>query len=56
MRAGGVAAFAVSSNGRLVAIATGQTILIYDTRDYSLSRMFSGITVSFLEFSRDNYS
>lgn len=58
-KSGGVTAFAISTNGRLIcwAISNG-AILVYDTKSFQLVRIFSSqsTTYSYLEFSRDNYS
>lgn len=55
---GGVSALALTPNGRLIAAAlTAGAILIYDTRDFELVRIFfTQEKIVQLEFSKDNYS
>jgi len=58
-KSGGVTAFTVSTNGRMVAYALNNgTILVYDTHSFDLARFFQGpsVSYSYLEFSRDNFS
>ena len=57
-KSGGVLAFDISKNGRLLGLALSNgTILIYDIKDRSLVRIFqNGPKMANLEFSRDNFS
>jgi hypothetical protein len=43
-KSGGVTAFAISPNGRLLAQAINNgTILVYDTKQFNLYRMFTAV-------------
>ena len=57
---GGIMAFSLSPNGRLIAIAiTNGSILVYDTENFQLIRIFEGeqfTQFGHLEFSGDNSS
>jgi WD40 repeat protein len=59
-KSGGVTAFAVTPNGRLLAQAINNgTILVYDTKEFDLVRIFTAVPPTqfmSLEFSRDNFS
>ena len=59
-KSGGVTAFAATPNGRLLAQAINNgTILVYDTKEFDLVRIFTAVpSTQFLslEFSRDNFS
>jgi hypothetical protein len=60
LKSGGVTAFTLSSNGRLVAQAISNgNLLVYDTKDFELVRAFTAVPPAqfiYIEFSRDNYS